>query len=72
MAFIVIVALHAAAMISLTIGFALYKTVLLPFTISFKALELIEAKTASGGIGILAFSLFFLGSLIHIWLKLDS
>ena len=50
-------------------GLVLYTALILPFRIPFRILELIEARTASGGIGILGFGLFFLGAVVHIWIK---
>lgn len=55
---------------SLLIGFLLYKAVYLPFHLPFRALELIEQHTASGGIGVLGFVLFLVGACVQIGIKL--
>jgi hypothetical protein len=54
---------------SLLTGFIMYKLLLLPFQIPFVTLEFIERNTAKGGIGMLGFFLFFVGSVAQIWIK---
>jgi hypothetical protein len=56
----------------LLIGLLLYTALILPFRLPIRMLEFIEARTASGGIGIVGFGLFFVGALIHIWIKVAA
>ena len=53
------------ATFSAILGFLLYSVILLPFKATFQSLAWIEAKTASGVIGILGFVVFFVGAVIH-------
>lgn len=54
------------------VGFLVYRAVLLPFEIPLRVLELIEKKTATGGIGITGFVLILISSIAHIVIKLAS
>jgi hypothetical protein len=62
--------INGVYLFSLIMGFLLYKIVILPFTFVYKTLSAVEDNVTNGLMGILGFFAFFIGSVIHIILKL--